>query len=79
VIGLTRAYIASITGHLGVVHVAAIGILVIEIIATLATELWQRLLQAIAGLPPANWELVGRWVASRRLGNPPYCFVARLC
>jgi hypothetical protein len=40
-----------------------IGILVMGIVATLATDLWQRLLQAIAGLPPANWGLVGRWVA----------------
>ena len=36
--------------------------LVVGIIATLATDLWQRLLQ-IAGVPPANWALVGRWVA----------------
>lgn len=35
----------------------------IGIIATLATDLWQRLLQWLAGLPPANWGLVGRWVA----------------
>ena len=33
------------------------------IVATLATDLWQRLVQAVAGLPPANWGLVGRWVA----------------
>ena len=33
------------------------------IVATLATDLWQRLLNAIAGLPPANWGLIGRWVA----------------
>lgn len=37
--------------------------IVIGIIATLAVDLWQRLLQAIAGLPPANWGLIGRWVA----------------
>ena len=33
------------------------------IVATLAIDLWQRLLNAIAGLPPANWGLIGRWVA----------------
>ena len=32
------------------------------VVATLATDLWQRLLQATVGLPPANWGLVGRWV-----------------
>jgi len=63
VIGLTKAYAATIAGHLGGAQGAAIEILVIGIIATLATDLWQRLLQAIAGLPPANWGLVGRWVA----------------
>lgn len=33
------------------------------IVATLAADLWQRLLQALAGLPAAPWGLVGRWVA----------------
>lgn len=33
------------------------------IVATLATDIWQRLLQTVAGLPPANWGLIGRWVA----------------
>jgi hypothetical protein len=41
---------------------AAIEALVVGIIATLATDLWLRLLQ-IVGVPPANWALVGRWVA----------------
>lgn len=40
-----------------------IEIIVIGIIATLATDLWQRLVHAIARLPPANWGLLGRWVA----------------
>jgi len=40
-----------------------IEILVMGIVATLATDLWQRLLQATARLPPANWGLIGRWVA----------------
>jgi hypothetical protein len=37
-------------------------IVLMGIVATLATDLWQRLLQATVGLPPANWGLVGRWV-----------------
>src|SRR5262245_12708649 len=43
------------------------------VVATLATDLWQRLLQAVVGLPPANWGLVGRWVA----GFPRGVFVHR--
>jgi hypothetical protein len=38
-------------------------IMVIGIIATLVADLWQRLAHTVAGLPPANWGLVGRWVA----------------
>ena len=38
-------------------------IITIGVVATLTTDLWQLLLQGI-GLPPANWGLVGRWVAS---------------
>ena len=41
---------------------AVIEVIVVGILATLAMDLWQRLL-AIAGLPPANWGLIGRWVA----------------
>jgi hypothetical protein len=56
--------VASTLGdHLSTAPAVAIEILMIGIIATLATDLWQRLLQAVAGLPPARWELVGRWVA----------------
>jgi hypothetical protein len=40
----------------------AIEALVIGIIATLATDLWLSLLQMV-GVPPANWALVGRWLA----------------
>ena len=38
-------------------------IVVIGVIATLAMDVWQRLLQVVVGLPPASWGLVGRWVA----------------
>ena len=41
---------------------AAIEAVLVGIIATLATDLWLGLLQII-GVPPANWALVGRWVA----------------
>jgi hypothetical protein len=37
-------------------------IIVMGVVGTLATDLWQRFLQAIAGLPPANWGLIGRWI-----------------
>jgi hypothetical protein len=37
-------------------------IITIGIVATLTMDLWQRFLQAM-GLPPANWGLIGRWVA----------------
>jgi hypothetical protein len=40
-----------------------IEIIVVGIVATLVTDIWQRLLQAIAGVPPARWGLIGRWVA----------------
>ena len=40
-----------------------IQVIVIGIIATLVADLWQRLAHTISGLPPANWGLVGRWVA----------------
>ena len=33
------------------------------IVATLATDLWLRLLQTLVGVSAANWGLVGRWVA----------------
>ena len=42
---------------------SAFEILAVGIVATLATDAWQRLLQTTAGIPPANWALVGRWVA----------------
>src|SRR5271170_7410878 len=47
---------------LSVVPITVTEIIVIGVVATLTTDLWQRLLQAI-GFPPANWGLVGRWVA----------------
>jgi hypothetical protein len=42
---------------------ATLEIMTAGIVATLATDLWQRLLQTIASLPPPRWDLVGRWVA----------------
>jgi len=38
-------------------------VLATGIVATLATDLWYRLQQVAIGLPPAQWGLVGRWVA----------------
>ena len=37
-------------------------VVVVGVIATLAMDLWQRLLQTI-GVPTGSWGLVGRWVA----------------
>jgi len=42
---------------------AMLEILATGIVGTLATDVWQRLLQTIASLPPPRWDLVGRWVA----------------
>jgi len=33
------------------------------IFATVVLDLWQRLLNAAAGIPPTNWAFVGRWFA----------------
>ena len=49
-----------------------IEIIAVGVIATAATDVWQRLLQAI-GISSANWGLVGRWVA----GFPRGAFVQR--
>lgn len=34
----------------------------IGIVATFATDLWGQVLRRVAGVPPANWGMVGRWV-----------------
>ena len=33
------------------------------IFATAMLDLWQRLLHAATGIPPANWAMIGRWFA----------------
>ena len=33
------------------------------VFATVILDLWQRLLFAVAGIPPADWGLIGRWFA----------------
>lgn len=43
--------------------------ILIGVVATLTGDLWQGLLPVVAGLPPANWGLVGRWVAWMRRGK----------
>jgi DUF2938 family protein len=55
--------LASLAGSADAIRSAVIEAIVMGMIATLATDVWQRLLQATAGLPPANWGLIGRWVA----------------
>jgi hypothetical protein len=61
-IGLTHSFAAL-----------AIESIVVGSIATLVADLWYRLLQAVAGIPRANWGLIGRWVA----GFPRGVFVHR--
>lgn len=39
------------------------------VFATVVLDLWQRLLFAIAGVPPANWGLIGRWFAHMPRGR----------
>jgi hypothetical protein len=56
---LTQPYATLATEPIG----AALKIILIGIVATLATDLWLRVVQTIAELPPAPWGLVGRWVA----------------
>ena len=58
----TMIGLVSMIGSCGSPEKAAIEALVVGTIATLATDLWLWLLQ-IVGVPPANWALVGRWVA----------------
>ena len=37
--------------------------IVAGVLATVGLDLWQRLLHAAAGIPPADWGLIGRWFA----------------
>jgi hypothetical protein len=48
--------------------VIAAEIFFIGVIATALADLWQQALKRVAGLPPANWRIVGRWVAGFREG-----------
>ena len=41
---------------------AVLQVIVMGVVATVATDLWQRFLQ-IMGVPPGSWALIGRWVA----------------
>jgi Protein of unknown function (DUF2938) len=41
---------------------------IIGVIATAIADLWQQLLKHWAGLPIANWKLIGRWVAGMSRG-----------
>jgi Protein of unknown function (DUF2938) len=50
---------------------AVAGILIVGVIATLAMDLWQRLLQMTIRRPLGSWALIGRWVA----GFPRGAFV----
>lgn len=36
--------------------------IVMGVLATVLLDLWALFLKAVAGLPPSNWAMVGRWV-----------------
>ncbi|MFG1344313.1 DUF2938 family protein [Xanthobacter autotrophicus DSM 431] len=40
----------------------ALEILVVGLIGTAVLDIWQRIYERIAGLPPSNWGMIGRWV-----------------
>lgn len=46
--------------------------------ATVALDLWQRLLKLTLGLPPTSWALVGRWTRQALAGRPFPGVVAHL-
>lgn len=39
------------------------------VFATLALDIWQRLLMAVTGIPPTNWAMVGRWFGHMPAGQ----------
>jgi hypothetical protein len=39
------------------------GMIVSGVAATLALDVWQRLVHRLGGYPPSNWAMVGRWLA----------------
>jgi hypothetical protein len=43
--------------------------IVAGIFATIVLDIWQRLLQAVAGIPATNWSMVGRWFAHMPYGR----------
>jgi hypothetical protein len=47
----------------------ALQMVVAGVTATLFMDLWQRLLHAVAGIPPSNWALVGRWFVQASRGT----------
>lgn len=49
---------------------------IIGVIATAIADLWQQLLKHWAGLPIANWKLIGRWVGGMPRGIFVYHSIA---
>jgi len=37
--------------------------LVVGIAATLTMDIWQRIANALFGIPPSNWAMIGRWAS----------------
>lgn len=46
------------------------------VVATLLLDIWQRLLQAVSGIPPTNWGLVGRWFGHMPRGRFMHAAIA---
>jgi hypothetical protein len=73
VVDLIAVHAAGISEQLGTLRGPAEEVLLVGVVATVATDLWHLFLQVAAGLPPANWALVGRWAA----GFPRGVFIHR--
>ena len=44
-------------------------IVIAGVVATALLDLWQQCLRWVAGLPPTNWSLVGRWAREAARGH----------
>ncbi|MGU3399886.1 DUF2938 family protein [Brucellaceae bacterium D45D] len=44
-------------------------VLIVGIIATVASDIWQQVQRPITGIAPANWPVTGRWVMGFRYGR----------
>lgn len=47
----------------------ALEILLVGVIATAASDLWQQIQKAVTGIPAGDWPVTGRWVVGFREGR----------